>query len=772
MATTIKLKNSVTTTGVPTALAQGEVAINITDKKVWVGNAATTPVQIVGAGAGGGAGGSDTQVQYNSSGALAGSSSFVWDNANSRLVIPQVYNATSISLTSPSVSINNAAGTAATLNLNASAGTGQALLWFLGGGSGNPTWDIGTTVAPNTFSIGYTTSSTRTERLRITSAGYVGINCTPSYQFQVNGYTYIAGVDAGIITTGTTGGPWTMGAQTGDFAIIESSVAQRITIKASTGYVGIGTTSPSAQLQFTAYAQSGDDLTSSAYKIGSQGSFLGRRQSDGSTVLNSAQGSLLFSAGTTSSYTVLGSMNNSTGLFNYSFQIQCGNDYTTSSYQIGNQGSYLGRDSATGATKLYTGQDSIRFGSGGTEWMRLASGLVGIGKVPSGYLVDTYYNAGGNVMRLSVDDGVGSSNFGTDYYINNRSHTIARISSFYNSSAGSGYGGLYFGTNNGAGVVTRMTIATAGAVGIGTTDPTSATYNSGSLLTTASSSARAANIVAGKANSGTANENGQWILMTNEGPAQTGRSSGVEAGRLYFRFSQPSSGAIQDAGAISVESSTASGGQSGGVTQSDMIFYTTSVSSTMSEKMRINYLGYVGISTSTSTSALEVAGEGGQAYGQALYVSGTNTGYGGSGLFGVNCARAATSGIGLAQFRSANTLVCQIRGDGSLVNTTGSYGTISDVRLKENIVDATPKLDDVLKLQVRNFNLKSDQNHKQIGFIAQELEQVFPSMIDENTDGFKTVKTSTLIPILVKAMQEQQALIEQLTTRLNALEGK
>jgi hypothetical protein len=50
MATTIKLKNSVTTTNTPSSLAQGEVAINITDKKVWVGNAATTPIQLLGAG--------------------------------------------------------------------------------------------------------------------------------------------------------------------------------------------------------------------------------------------------------------------------------------------------------------------------------------------------------------------------------------------------------------------------------------------------------------------------------------------------------------------------------------------------------------------------------------------------------------------------------------------------------------------------------------------------------------------------------------------------
>ena len=50
MPTTIKLKNSVTTTNAPSSLVQGEVAINITDKKVWVGNAAGTPIQLLGAG--------------------------------------------------------------------------------------------------------------------------------------------------------------------------------------------------------------------------------------------------------------------------------------------------------------------------------------------------------------------------------------------------------------------------------------------------------------------------------------------------------------------------------------------------------------------------------------------------------------------------------------------------------------------------------------------------------------------------------------------------
>jgi hypothetical protein len=119
---------------------------------------------------------------------------------------------------------------------------------------------------------------------------------------------------------------------------------------------------------------------------------------------------------------------------------------------------------------------------------------------------------------------------------------------------------------------------------------------------------------------------------------------------------------------------------------------------------------------------------------------------------------------------------------GAAYNTTGTWGTISDARLKENINDATDKLADVLKLRVVNYNLKTDPDVKQIGFVAQEVEQVFPGLIDqiepvesmeptENGDFYKAIKTSVLLPILVKAMQEQQAQIDELKNQLTQLKG-
>jgi hypothetical protein len=131
---------------------------------------------------------------------------------------------------------------------------------------------------------------------------------------------------------------------------------------------------------------------------------------------------------------------------------------------------------------------------------------------------------------------------------------------------------------------------------------------------------------------------------------------------------------------------------------------------------------------------------------------------------------------------SSKTNSITIYTNGDIQNLNNSYGSLSDVKLKENIVDATPKLADLMQVKVRNYNLKSDLTHKQIGVVAQELEEIFPTMVEEKTDRdengndlgttTKGVKYSVFVPMLIKAIQEQQALIESLTTRLTALENK
>ena len=119
-----------------------------------------------------------------------------------------------------------------------------------------------------------------------------------------------------------------------------------------------------------------------------------------------------------------------------------------------------------------------------------------------------------------------------------------------------------------------------------------------------------------------------------------------------------------------------------------------------------------------------------------------------------------------------NMLLCYL--NGNIVNRFNSYGQYSDRKLKENIVDTTPKLEDVKKIRIRNFNFKDDP-YKQIGVIAQEFEEVFPGLVEDKEvpdqdETTKTVKYSVLVPILVKAIQEQQVIIDDLKLRIEKLE--
>ena len=141
----------------------------------------------------------------------------------------------------------------------------------------------------------------------------------------------------------------------------------------------------------------------------------------------------------------------------------------------------------------------------------------------------------------------------------------------------------------------------------------------------------------------------------------------------------------------------------------------------------------------------------------------------------------------------------RVASNGNVQNQNNSYGAISDIKLKENIEDATPKLDDLMKVKVRNYNLIGDDK-KQIGVIAQELEEVFPAMIDESEDfeevevpqldeegnevlneegevvtekqrvskgtSTKSVKYSVFVPMLIKAVQELKTEIDSLKNQI------
>ena len=120
---------------------------------------------------------------------------------------------------------------------------------------------------------------------------------------------------------------------------------------------------------------------------------------------------------------------------------------------------------------------------------------------------------------------------------------------------------------------------------------------------------------------------------------------------------------------------------------------------------------------------------------------------------------------GVTRFRVLNS--------GNVSNTNNSYGSISDIKLKENIVDANSQWDDLKAIKVRNFNFKNTPDTKMLGVVAQEIETISPGLISEVVDRdpntneslgttTKEVKYSILYMKAIKALQEAMTRIETL----------
>ena len=114
----------------------------------------------------------------------------------------------------------------------------------------------------------------------------------------------------------------------------------------------------------------------------------------------------------------------------------------------------------------------------------------------------------------------------------------------------------------------------------------------------------------------------------------------------------------------------------------------------------------------------------------------------------------------------------------------------SDERIKENITNVGEVLPSLLNMRCVKYNLISNPEDTKIGFIAQDWETSFPELIDENahlvledngTIGIdddsdsetpvKAMSYTETIPLLLKAIQEQQVIINDLKARIEALEN-
>lgn len=95
---------------------------------------------------------------------------------------------------------------------------------------------------------------------------------------------------------------------------------------------------------------------------------------------------------------------------------------------------------------------------------------------------------------------------------------------------------------------------------------------------------------------------------------------------------------------------------------------------------------------------------------------------------------------------------------------TIAYGDItssSDARLKENIVTVDSALDKVSNLRGVYYN-KIGETERKLGVIAQEVETIIPEVVNSDADGMKSVAYANMVGLLIEAIKELKAEIDEL----------
>ena len=278
---------------------------------------------------------------------------------------------------------------------------------------------------------------------------------------------------------------------------------------------------------------------------------------------------------------------------------------------------------------------------------------------------------------------------------------------------------------------------------------------------------------------------------------QTGSGTG---GTLILAYGNTSPASGQDLGFISfndsnhiynsaiIRAARDGGTWTSGTSMPTRLTFSTTADGAASptERMRITNGGYI---KASNTGVYTDTGGGSRATNSqhffrsdqnGLTIQATNTNLG-SGVEGFTSdfATGATGKHFIGAINLVRTFI--VDADGNVTNTNNSYGAISDVKLKANIVDANSQWNDLKALQVRNYNFKEGQTHTQIGLIAQEVELVSPGLVSESPDlgkdgvelgtVTKSVNYSVLYMKAVKALQEAMERIETLEAKVAALEG-
>jgi hypothetical protein len=435
---------------------------------------------------------------------------------------------------------------------------------------------------------------------------------------------------------------------------------------------------------------------------------------------------------------------------------------------------------------------AFTFNTASTERMRIdSSGNVGIGTASPN-----------SVSKLQVED-ITATN--TSTYISVVSGNTGNAGITFGDSDADLVGGVLFNNADNAlrffksGFTEGMRIDASGKVGIGTTSPSSyyadnlvvAAPDQGGITIAASATSDANYLMFADGTSGNEAYRGYIGFQHNAPDALNILSHGFT--RFYTGPTTPERMRIDASGNVGIGvapvagygrklqvHSAAGGGSSVHITDSvtgstasdglELITFASaayiwnreasfmSFGTSATERMRIDSSGNVLVGTTNS---------GTPSNGIVLYKDNNR---------GILKAATTLSGAdAVAAFYNPNGKVGQIVTNGS----TTAYQSLSDYRLKENVVNLDNGIDRLKQIPVHRFNFIADPDKTVDGFIAHEVQDVVPEAItgakdavdDEGNPEYQGIDQSKLVPLLTAALQEAVTRIETLEAEVATLKG-
>ena len=437
--------------------------------------------------------------------------------------------------------------------------------------------------------------------------------------------------------------------------------------------------------------------------------------------------------------------------------------------------------------------DTIAFTEGGVESMRIdSSGNLGIGTSSPSHKITLGGQTGATATPLALrfsndfsntataasskiflyNDGTAGNTFGIGV------GQSGDIQYHAGSSGGAGNGNHRFYTNDSE----RMRIDSSGNVGIGVTPSAWTTSFGFKALDIGQGCVLGATSDANLIFNGFFNASNNWIYKTTAEAAryqQSGSSHiwyGAASGTAGNTISFTERMRIDSAGNVGIGTSSPStklavaGGYISQATGGIVTFLGADGTGSLVGTTTNHYFRF--ITNDTERMRLDTAG--------TLFIGATSSPSGVQRLVLTADGNAGTEPLLINELRAGTSTENAIRfyRNGSQVGTiqnTGTatiYNTSSDYRLKENVQPMTGALAKVAQLKPCTYKWKLNGLDGQ-GFIAHELQEVVPDCVSGEKDGeqMQGIDTSFLVATLTAAIQEQQAIITDLKTRIELLEG-